>query len=181
MCEHVQAPGAECQVCGKPFTTGPAGDRRPVASLEGLEQTQLPGADAPLNIPALGELEATRFQAGAAPPSETVPDLEPTLSVDVWGFGEPVAALADLDTGRTLDTEPRVPVASGPLTCRYCRHVQLEGLLCERCGMRLPRTRAGGTSGPLATDEGERMRCPSCAVWVRAGQTCGGCGTVASR
>jgi hypothetical protein len=84
-----------------------------------------------------------------------------------------VEAFEGLEASRHVDVEPRVQVseASG-LTCRYCKNVQATGLVCERCGMRLPRV---GALVPVGQAEGEG-RCRACGVVVTPGERCRECG-----
>jgi hypothetical protein len=150
-----------------------------VAPVEGLEQTRLAGGTLRVQASLIPELEGTQFAPAPEPlMADLVPDLETTAAVQVWSWDEaPVAELPDLERGRVVDTEPRTAAITGPVTCRYCRTVQNDGLLCERCGMRLPRTWTPGTpTAAIPSGEGDWVRCPACAVPVRAGQKCMDCG-----
>jgi hypothetical protein len=64
------------------------------------------------------------------------------------------------------------------MKCRYCGHEQVEGVLCDRCGMRLPRfgpdaAAAAAPAGAAADDLRVRCKCGSPAL---AGQRCSNCG-----
>jgi len=134
VCEHVQAAGSECEVCGRHLVAG-RGTDGPVAPLEGLEPTGLgAGADAPLE-PVPG-LEPTRLEGWGEAPPEAVQDLEATATAPVQVAAEVMA-----------DLEPTFapPVDDGPapllaaVVCRYCRTEAAPGeRRCGRCGMRLP-------------------------------------------
>lgn len=172
VCEHAQAQGAECEVCGhRLLVHGDAADAvAPMAELEptaqeddpfvfadplpGFEPTALddagapaPGADAP--VP---DLEAT----AAAPVAVAAPilaDLEPTAAPPIPGAGRTPA-----------------PVV---VICRYCRTPALPGeRLCGRCGMRLPAL--AGAATPKAEGEGAARVC-GCGMPV-AGPLCPACG-----
>jgi hypothetical protein len=177
VCDHVQSEGEECEGCGKRFpglTNIPA---PAVAPLPELELTHHAGGRVPVDAPALPELDLTRLRSGPDLPAQAVPDLELTRS---GATGEvPVAPMTDLDTGRAQDDGVRTAAPVGAVTCRYCRHVQAEGLLCDGCGMRLPRVRvaAPATAKRRGADEGERVPCPSCHVPTRPGRPCVSCGT----
>ncbi len=89
-----------------------------------------------------------------------------------------VARLAELTVDRVPDDGQRTVVPEGPLTCRYCRHVQTVGALCERCGMRLPQVAAPAQiiGGQLLDAESVRVRCRACGAKVVAGAKCSDCG-----
>ena len=176
VCEHQQAAGSECEVCGKRFSDR-APDAGPVARLPELEQTQL--VDPKIAVPAerLAELEATRVRSGPDLPPQQIPELERTQAAPAPNVA--VQPVPDLDVGRAQDDEARTPAPSGPVTCRYCHNVQETGLLCDRCGMRLPRSGAPAEAPAQAatrTVEGEWTRCRECGSRARHGTRCGNCG-----
>ncbi len=163
VCEHAQAQGGECEVCGKRLAEGPAGALA-VAAVEGLEPTRVAGVEIP--VERLGELEPTAFAAARDAPPEPVL-LEPTRAdpVDVS-----VAPVPDVE--RTGDGVPEEAPTEVPLfvTCRYCRTEAMPGeRVCARCGMRLP-----DFGGPPRETEPEARRC-GCGATVR-GTTCPACG-----
>jgi len=165
--------GWACEVCGRQLGAPPP-SAAPVAALEGLELTELPG------LPAAGE----RFEAA--------PDVEPTLRAAVPEVrGDPVVGLegtepggpdvaagglADIDLGReTVVEAPTVVPAAA--TCRYCRHVQASGLFCDRCGMRLPWPIPANDAASAAPVE--RVACPRCFERTPADHSrCGACGAL---
>ncbi|MFP2911998.1 hypothetical protein ACLESD_44650, partial [Pyxidicoccus sp. 3LFB2] len=69
----------------------------------------------------------------------------------------------------------------GAVVCRYCRNTQAQGMLCDHCGMRLPRARpaANATAGAKRPggDEDAWLPCPTCHTPTRPGKTCAECGT----
>lgn len=155
LCEHQQELGFECEQCGKDLGTladlGPPPTRD--EPLEGLETHE-----------AVGDVAA-----------EILPEIEPTAHGSV---GEvTVEPMIDLTVDRAVDTEPRTPLAQGSVSCRYCHHVQPAQLLCERCGMSLPRL-AGTVAapGPVTRPPGEMTRCRACGAPAKVGQRCGDCG-----
>jgi hypothetical protein len=166
--------GSTCEVCGRELGSAPAATA-PIAALEGLEPTELPG------LPALGL------------PLERAPDLEPTLRAAVaeipaepllgWEATEalggpdvPAGGLVDVDLGRETAVDPPT-VLSTAATCRYCRNVQATGLFCDRCGMQLPRPlqrSEAAAAAPL-----ERVSCPRCFERTPADRPrCGACGAL---
>jgi hypothetical protein len=171
VCEHAQAHGGECELCGKrlagPPPPAPGGDR-----LEGLEPTGHDARSIPVPPDAVPGLEPTGH-AAVAPPLEAVPELEATAARPV-----------DVDAARIADLEPTeaaglpgdgpTPLPAFP-TCRYCRTPALPGeRVCARCGMRLP----------VAAAAAEPHREPaarlcSCGAPLR-GPVCPACGARAS-
>jgi methionyl-tRNA synthetase len=175
VCEHPQEQGDTCDVCGKQRVLGPVGDA-PVAALEGLEVTRLEGGG---EVPTerLAELEVTPLRSGPDLPAQVLPELERT-STDA--IGEiPVLPMDEIELGRTEDNGPKTPEPTGEVVCRYCRHVQAEGLLCEACGMRLPRApRAPAPSARPGIDDEIWGTCPKCGSRAMVGRRCGECGVV---
>jgi ribosomal protein L32 len=157
VCEHQQAQGIECEVCGKRF----AEERTPavaVAALPGLEQTQIAGGRAPVATAVVPDLEVTRQQSS--------PDVA-------------VQPVPELDTGRapTVGARTAAPTA---VVCRYCRNVQASGAICDRCGMKLPKVRLESQEArePARLPEaGAWVPCPKCHAHARAGRVCTDCGT----
>lgn len=177
VCEHQQDFGLECEVCGRELGGLDDLGAPPVAAqvVEGLEVTLAP----PLGevpVERIAELEVTRFATGNEVPSQAMQELERNGS-------EPVGAVAaermpDMAEDRAADDGVRTAAPTGPVTCRYCRNVQAEGLLCDRCGMRLPRvaevilegTAIGGGA------DGDPVRCKACGARGKAGHRCSECG-----
>ena len=166
VCEHVQAAGSECEVCGRHLVAG-RGTDAPVAPLEGLEPTGLgAGADAPLEL--VPGLEPTRLEGWGEAPPEPVQDLEATATAPVQVAPEVMA-----------DLEPTFapPVDDGPtpllaaVICRYCRTEAAPGeRRCGRCGMRLPVPFA-----PSSAAVTEALRLCSCGTPVTR-SICPACG-----
>ena len=163
VCEHAQAQGAECEVCGKRLVWGPAGIPV-VPPVEGLEPTHHAAADVREEVAP--DLESTRHafaEAGALP----APDLDTGRAAPVDVDVQPVPELE-----RTGDTIPGDAPTAVPavVTCRYCRTPAVTGeRVCGRCGMRLPVFE----SAPEDTTAAGR-RC-SCGLWV-TGAVCPSCG-----
>src|SRR5262249_32079979 len=166
--------GWTCEVCGKELGAAPAASA-PVAALEGLEPTELPG------LPTLGiaidsaqDLEPTLQPAAPEVPGERVPGWE--AGDATGGIDVPAGGLLDVDLGRELAVAAptRVPAS---ITCRYCRHVQVTGLFCDRCGYRPPR--APAPSEAAAATPVERLACPRCFERNPADRArCGACGAL---
>lgn len=178
VCEHQQVQGDECDQCGKRLQA-PRPVAVAVAPLPELEQTQVAGGRAAVQVEVVPELELTRQKAGPDLPLEAVPDLART-HVDKRALAAvPVEQMPDMDTGRAEDDGVRTMAPIGPVVCRYCRNVQAEGMVCDRCGMRLPRAR---TEAPAqtrgASEEGSGwVSCPRCRSLNRPGRSCATCGT----
>jgi hypothetical protein len=174
VCEHQQETEAECEVCGKPLgASRPLNP--PIQPLPDLEVTRYSvGA---VSAPALAEIERT--QLGGGRPLPVVSISMPELERGRVSIGEvPVESLGDLDVGRFQDSSERTPAPVGAVSCRYCRHVQAKGILCEKCGMRL---RAYATapessaSGELRPEDAPVVR-HACGAMTRAGTVCSSCG-----
>ncbi|HEX8437362.1 hypothetical protein [Archangium sp.] len=177
MCEHQQAQGAECEVCGKKLTAV-APIAVAVAVLPELEQTQLAGGRAPVPaVAAIPDLELTRQQAVPSVAVQAVPELDTGRSAAAGNVM--VAPMQDMDTGRAASDGVKTAPPSGAVVCRYCRTVQESGAVCDRCGMRLPKVRMAtpeASAAPAAS--GERTRCPRCHTPAHAGRACITCGTL---
>lgn len=177
VCEHQQDFGVECDVCGK--NLGGLDDLGPPPvkeeRLDGLEVTShQPSGN--VAIERVGELEVTAH-APVQVATELTPDLEHNRQADVGAVA--VERLADLAVDRVPDDGQRTSLPSGPITCRYCRHVQAAGSLCDRCGMKLPTVivvptavtgKLVGAAAPVKT------RCRACGAPATAGERCGDCG-----
>lgn len=175
VCDHVQPQGTECDVCGRAFPAQAAAPV-PVAPLPELELTPHSGGRAPVEAPALPELDLTRLKAGPDLPAQVVQDLELTRAADAGAV--PVAPMLDLDTGRAEDDGVRTAAPTGSVVCRYCRNVQAQGLLCDHCGMRLPRARLAAPAAAAKRASGDEawVACATCHTPVRPGKVCSECG-----
>jgi hypothetical protein len=178
VCEHPQAQGTECEVCGRVLGPASADAPPPPSPLADLERTGVGPADAG-GVSPLADLEPT-FHAPAAGgaseltgPPDAVPDLEATgaAPVDVDVAPDPEIERTEhldlpLDDGFAL---PALPV------CRYCRTpATADERICARCGMRLPTGDA--RPSPAPGGEGEARRC-SCGMLLGPGTSrCPGCG-----
>jgi ribosomal protein L32 len=128
----------------------------------------------------LPELDQTRQQAGPDLPPQAVPDIETTRTAPIGAVN--VEAVPELDTGRVADDGVRTAAPTGAVVCRYCRNVQAEGMVCDRCGMRLPRVRptAAATAAKGAGVPAEDLLwlpCPRCRTPTRPNKICTVCGT----
>lgn len=163
VCEHAQAAGADCDVCGKKLVHGPAGIP-PVAPIDGLEVTRHGAVAA--EAERLPDLEPTAYgAAGEAPPDPVA--LEPTRAAAVDVAVEPTPDVERIEDGLPDDARTEVPLF---VTCRYCRTEAMPGeRMCARCGMALP-----DFGGPGALPEALPRIC-SCGAPVR-GSLCPACG-----
>ncbi|WP_375773290.1 hypothetical protein NR798_21220 [Archangium gephyra] len=176
MCEHQQAQGTECEVCGKKlFTTAPVAVA--VARLPDLEQTQLAGGRAPVQTAAIPDLELTAQQPVQYVAAQPMPEMDTGRSAAAGNVM--VAPIQDMDTGRALSDGMKTAAPTGPVVCRYCRNVQDIGAVCDRCGMRLPKARlAQPEAATRAARSGERTACPKCHTPGYAGRACVTCSTL---
>jgi hypothetical protein len=79
----------------------------------------------------------------------------------------------ELDTGRFEEPSKSTRAPAGAVSCRYCRHIQEQGLLCERCGMRLPRYVPAPPEAPSRVLH-------ACGALTRPGMACASCGVYVS-
>lgn len=165
VCDHPQALGSECEVCGKRLAVhGVGGDEVP--PLDGLEPTLFTAVDAaPDAVPGLEPTRAAPVGPGAPEPLGAA--LEPTCVPPVQVDVVPTPDVERTATERSDAERTPLPVF---VTCRYCRTPAMPGeRLCGRCGMRLPvPAAAAGEAAPPG------RRC-GCGAWVVSGP-CPACG-----
>jgi hypothetical protein len=167
VCEHPQAHGDACEVCGKRLASGTAGTEPAPSRAADLEPT----AHAPSAAPGerLADLEPTRHAAAGPAVVEGVPELEATRAAPVDVVADPVPGVEPTRAAIPGDAPTAVPAV---ITCRYCRTPALPGeRICGRCGMRLPVV--GGA--PRREGAGQEARLCSCGTPVR-GALCPSCG-----
>jgi hypothetical protein len=177
MCEHSQAHGSECEVCGMSLgAPAPSARPAPVRRMSELEETGYEDAGAVDAGPALPGLEVTRMAPVRAVAAERVPELEAGRSDAVQ---VEVALISGIETGRHAAQPAERPtvVASDSVTCRYCRKVQPPGGFCGSCGMKLPRVAgaAAQATRPARAREPDKIR-HACGVRTPVGGPCDGCG-----
>ncbi|MBX5483621.1 MAG: hypothetical protein IRZ16_17500 [Myxococcaceae bacterium] len=172
VCEHQQAQGAECDNCGKRFAVVGVPDL-PAGTLPGLEGNALPAADA-VPVQRLAELEETKLATGPDLPAAPLPELDHGRAAPVPVQAEAVPGLEQ----HRIDPDPvRTSPPTGAVTCRYCRNVQADGMICDRCGMRLPRYIPPPRAQAVPTDPDELPKVRhACGVVTRAGRPCSSCG-----
>lgn len=177
VCEHQQAQGIECEVCGKKLVAA-APVAVAVATLPELEQTQLAGGRAPVPVSSIPDLELTRRDAVPNVAVQAVPELDTGRSAKVGNVA--AAPMQDMDTGRADAIGAKTAAPVGPIVCRYCRNVQETGAVCDRCGMRLPKVKLASPEANAAPKvaAGERTKCPKCSSPAHAGRACVTCGTL---
>jgi hypothetical protein len=167
VCEHAQAAGAECEVCGRRLAAPGGSTARPLAPpVDGLEPTAHERVG--VRVERIAELEPT-----LRPPADEVPG--EALELDA-GRAQPVdvdaPAIPDLE--RIADGVPQDGPTALPAftTCRYCRTPAMPGeRLCARCGMRLP-----VVDGPRAAAAAEAERRCGCGALVAGDRLCPSCG-----
>jgi hypothetical protein len=169
LCEHSQASGTDCEVCGRPFP-GQLEAAADVAPLEGLEPTFAAPVQGEETAPVIPDLEVTSHAPVGAAVTDPMPDLEPTPAAPV---DVSVAQIDGLDHG--LDGLPDDEPTPFPalVVCRYCRaEAALGERICARCGMRLPSVAL--VPAPQAIEGGGERMC-SCGLPIR-GPRCPSCG-----
>jgi hypothetical protein len=171
VCEHAQAGGLECDVCGKDL--GDLGELGPppVASIqmEDLETTVPPRVgDVP--VERVAALELTSFRDTPVPAVDPMPDFETGRAPPVDAVA--ASTMAELADERARDEQPQTAPSSEAVTCRYCRNVQSTGVLCDVCGMKLPRVGVPFIAAPV----GQAVRCRACGAPATSGQRCSECG-----
>lgn len=149
LCETVQPPSPECTVCGKRFSSAPAGGEAPAGTLVDMSPTRLEALP-PMSVAPMEGLERTALEGAPVGLSTPIPTAPPAAPV----------------------------VATGPIPCRYCQHVQATGLLCDRCGMRLPRIKpsTASASDAFARPSEGWGRCSRCRLPGRLSAACSECG-----
>ncbi len=168
ICEHQQAQGAECEVCGKRLLTGVAAvAATPVVPVDGLEPTLHAPIDA--GDVVLVELEPTLHAAAGPVAGDTTPDMEATSAAPVDVDVTPTPDIERTATGIPGDLPTVLPALA---LCRYCRTPAMpDERICSRCGMRLP------VIAPSIAHAAPPVRHCSCGTVVRAGASlCPTCG-----
>lgn len=166
VCEHAQAHGGECEVCGKRLAGAGAPPPPPSPMMEGLEPTLV----APVAAPevAIPDLEPTRVGAVHVE-AAAVPEFEATAAPPVDADAALIPDLERTEAAGLPDDEPS-PVPS-LVVCRYCRTPAAPGeRVCGRCGMRLPVLPVPAAPAPVAD-----VAICSCGTPVRAA-LCPACG-----
>ncbi len=176
LCEHQQDFGVECDVCGKDLGGLDALGPPPVALqvVEGLEAT-IGERVGEVALDAVTDLEVTTFSVGEVAVG-SMTDMERTENAPV---GAMVAErVPDMTDDRAADDGARTAAPTGAVTCRYCRNEQAEGLLCEKCGMRLPKVAMPviAASPSRRARAPESVRCRACGAPAKTGQRCTECG-----
>jgi hypothetical protein len=174
-CPVCEAPalGRVCDICGHAF----APEAQVAVPLTALDLDIPPLSVGPPPVAPLLDLEPTRFAATGGAVAEVM-DLEATrlaTAPDVVAGG-----LEALDTGRETTPSEPAPPATDAVTCRYCRNVQTAGVLCDRCGMRLPRNVKPTRAAAPTVDPDLLVRCLKCGIRTYQRERCAGCGGLLS-
>jgi hypothetical protein len=173
VCPVCEAPALAlvCEVCGHAFAAVSSPDV-PVDPLLDLDAPLTADGAAP-SVP-LAELEPTRFPSAPLPSEWSDVEWERT---SVAGVPDVAAGgLAEMDTGREEPSSERTSPSVGPVTCRYCRHVQASGTMCDGCGMRLPWSMPVAASAGPPVDRDALVRCQRCGERTYQRERCSSCG-----
>lgn len=177
ICETQVEFGFECEVCGKDLS-GALGALPPapvtIQKMADLEVT-IPERVGEIPIERAPDVEVTAFAKAAEVASAPIPDFEKTVADQVGQVA--VLPIDDLSEDRVPDDGVRTAIATGPLTCRYCRTLQPAGTICEKCGMKLPPL-AVAAAAPGAKKKKLEVwtRCRACAAPALGGEHCRECG-----
>ena len=171
LCEAL-AESRVCEVCGHVFAPEVSPPTAPPPRLAELDAAPSVGGLGPV-VP-LTDLEPTRFAATAAAEGSTETDWERTRVGEVPDVS--AGGLEELERGREAPDAERTLPSVVSVTCRYCRNVQASGLLCERCGMRLPWSVKVAASSRPTLDPDLLVRCPLCGVRTYQRERCAACG-----
>jgi hypothetical protein len=170
VCEHSQAAGDTCEVCGWRLAGAPAAAAEAAATpMADLESTRLaPTPDAPVAL--LGELEPTRVAAAETP----VATEDGSAWVEQTAFGRVEAVTVEaieVERVEAAAKEAAVDLFAQP-TCRYCRTAALPGdAFCGKCGMKI-----AAAGAPRPEPEAGPRRCPVCGAKA-TGALCLHCST----
>jgi hypothetical protein len=174
LCPVCEAPASAlvCEVCGHAFAA--VSPDVPVSPLLDLDAPLT--AEGPVASMPLAELEPTRFPSASIPSDWSEVDWERT---SVAGVPDVAAGgLAEMDTGREEPSPERTLPSVGPITCRYCRHVQGSGVMCDECGMRLPASLVVAPPTGPPVDRDALVRCQRCGERTYQRERCSSCGGV---
>lgn len=177
VCEHQQELGFECEVCGKDLSAVLGMIGAPPVKIEKMAELEvtIPDRIGEIPIERAPDVELTAFARVEAAPSAPIPEFEKTVADRIGDLA--VLPVDDLSEDRVPDDGVRTPIATGPLTCRYCKTVQApgSGLICERCGMKLPRVAVAAVAATKKKDV-IWARCRTCGATAHGGERCGECG-----
>ncbi len=172
-CPVCEAPALTrvCEVCGHAFAAASSPEVQ-VSPLVDLDVP--PSVVGPTPVVPLSDLEPTRFAAAAISADWSEGEWERNVVAGVPDVA--AGGLAEMDTGREETASERTAPTLGPVTCRYCRHVQASGAMCDSCGMRLPSTlRVASSAAPLV-DPDALVRCQRCGERTYQRERCSSCG-----
>ena len=178
VCEHQQEFGFECEVCGKDLSAALGMIGAPPVRIEKMADLEvtIPERIGEVVVERAADVEVTAFARVDAVTTSAVPDFESTVAEKIGEI--PVLPVDDMTEDRAPDDGVRTAIGQGPLTCRYCKTVQAlgSGMICERCGMKLPIVAVAAPVVAAKRKETVWSRCRSCGATARGGERCGDCG-----
>ena len=176
MCESQVESGFECEVCGKNLSSmlgiKPPAEVAIVAMVE-LEVT-IPDRVGEVVVERAADVEVTSFEKAGEVTSAPIPDFEKTVADKVGEVA--VDSVEDISVDRVPDDGVRTVIPVGPQTCRYCKHVQTVGTMCEKCGMKLPQVAVAAPVEKKKKKVEVWTRCRVCAAPALGGENCRECG-----
>ncbi len=171
VCEHQQAQGVECEVCGKRLVAGVSPADLAIPAVEGLEPTLHAAIDAAPD--RVVDLEPTHHAPTAPASLDVTPDLEATHAAPVDVQVAPAPDIERIGADVPDDLPTMLPAFA---TCRYCRTPAMPGeRLCSRCGMRLPNIAEPGGAGAGPAPVAPRI-CSCGTVLGPGASLCPNCG-----
>ena len=176
VCEtHVEF-GFECEVCGKDLSAVLGALPPPPIAIQKMPDLEvtIPERIGDIPIERAPDVEVTAFAKAGEVASAPIPDFEKTAADKIGEIN--VLPIDDMSEDRVPDDGVRTAIQAGPLTCRYCKNVQAEGSICEKCGMKLPKVAVAKVVDPKKKKLEVWTRCRSCAAPALGGTNCSECG-----
>lgn len=167
VCEHQQAQGLECDVCGMRISRGGPAEAAATSPMDDLEPTRHAAAEP--GGERMAAIEPTLHAPAGDAPGQAL-EIEATRAAPVDVQTLPVPGLEPSSTAMTAEARTALPVF---VACRYCRATAVPGeRFCARCGMRLPLFVPA-----VRGDAAPAVRICPCGAPLRSSGACPSCGT----